>query len=46
MAAGFLLAVWPLVLTSNTISLLPRWQKLFFDHAGRIASDLPADRIP
>ena len=29
MAAGFLLAVRPLVLTSNTISLLPRWQKLF-----------------
>jgi len=36
MAAGFLLAVRPLVLTSNTISLLPRWQKLFFDHDGRI----------
>ena len=36
MAAGFLLAVRPLVLTSNTISLLLRWQKLFFDHDGRI----------
>ena len=38
MAAAILLKVWPQMLPSHQKPALPRWQKLFFDHAGHFFS--------